>query len=65
MKHQKLFKTYMRKNGYEDCYSEKMKNIIIKLGFENLQDLIKNLQRKREDFYGVMFYFFDIIEYIY
>ena len=33
----------IEKNGYEDCYSEKMKNIIIKLGFENLQDLIKNL----------------------
>lgn len=33
----------IEKQGYEDCYSEKMKSMIIELGFENLLDLIKKL----------------------
>lgn len=33
----------IEKQGYENCFSENMRNIISELGFENLNQLIKNL----------------------
>ena len=33
----------IEKQGYEECFSENMKNIITNLGFENLNQLINEL----------------------